>query len=89
LVKSLTAIFGAAKGDFDIHMVYDGTFSGLNRALWAPWFSFPNINTILRIVETGTFMGDVDIGEMLLNFFLDPNLRKFAGVDLTKFFPGN
>jgi hypothetical protein len=24
---------------------------------------------------------------MFLNFFLDPNPRKFAGVDLTKFFP--
>jgi hypothetical protein len=32
-------------------------------------------------------MVDVDIGDTFLNFFLDPNLRNFAGVDLKKFFP--
>jgi hypothetical protein len=68
---------------------YDGTLSGLNQALWAPWFSLPipNIDTLLQIVETATFMGDADIGKMFLNFFLDPNLRKFAVVGLTKLFP--
>jgi hypothetical protein len=87
LVKSLTALFGVAKGDFNIGMVYDGSLSGLNKVMWTPWFSLPNINTLLRIVETGTFMGYAHIVEMFLNFFLDPNLRKFAGVDFTKFFP--
>jgi hypothetical protein len=67
-------------------MVYDRTLSGLNKALLAPWLSLPNINTLLRMVETGTLVGDAFIGEMFLNFFLAPNLRKFAGVDLTKFF---
>jgi hypothetical protein len=31
-------------------------------------------------------MSDVDIAEMLLNFFLDWHLRKYAGVDLTSYF---
>jgi hypothetical protein len=87
LVKFFTAFFGVAKADFDIHMVYAGTLSGLNNVLWAHRFSLPNINTFIRIVETGTFMGEADIVEMFLKFFLDPNLKKFAGVDLTKFFP--
>jgi hypothetical protein len=81
LVKSLTTFFVLAKWDFGIHMVYDGTLSRLNMMIWAPWFSLPNINTLLRIVETGIFMGDTYIGEMFLNFFLDPNLRKCAGVN--------
>jgi hypothetical protein len=62
LVKSLTAFFGLPKGDFDMRMVYDSTLSGVNNAIWAPLFSFPNINTLLRIFETGTLMGDADIG---------------------------
>ena len=28
-------------------------------------------------------MGDIDLGEMFLNFPFDPKLQKFAGVDLT------
>jgi hypothetical protein len=39
------------------------------------------------ILEPGTFMVDVDIGEMFLNFFLDLWIRQFAGVDFTKFYP--
>jgi hypothetical protein len=41
----------------------------------------------MSIAEPGTFMVDVDIGEMFLNFFLDPLIRQFAGVDFTKFYP--
>jgi hypothetical protein len=32
-------------------------------------------------------MGDAAITEMFLNYFLNPNIRKFAGVNLSKFFP--
>jgi hypothetical protein len=32
-------------------------------------------------------MGDVDLGEMFLNFFLDERVRRYAGVDLTKYLP--
>jgi hypothetical protein len=40
----------------------------------------------LRSVVPGTFMGDLDIGEMFLNFMLHSRLQPFAGVDLTPFF---
>jgi hypothetical protein len=40
----------------------------------------------VRTVEPGTFMSDVDIAEMFLNFFLDWHLRKYAGVDPTSYF---
>ena len=68
-------------------MVYNATSSGLNTAVWAPWFSLPTVETHLRSVDPGTYMGDCDIGEMFLNFMLDKELRPFAGVDLTRLFP--
>ncbi|CAJ1957005.1 unnamed protein product [Cylindrotheca closterium] len=46
-IKSLTSFFGVEKGLHDIQMVYDGTKSGLNDALWVPSFWLPTINTML------------------------------------------
>jgi hypothetical protein len=86
-VMSLTTFFHVPKGEEDIRMVYDGTASGLNDSLWVPRFAMPTIRTHLRGVEPGTFMADVDIGEMFLNFMLHPAIRPYAGVDLSHFFP--
>jgi hypothetical protein len=55
-------------------------------ALWYPWCMLPNTNSRLRTVEPGTFMSDVDIAEMFLNFFLNWYPRKYAGDDLTRYF---
>ena len=95
-VKSLTHFFPVPKtwkkvegkriAD-DIRMVYDATRSGLNDAVWAPWFPMPTVVSHLRAVEKNTFMADCDVGEMFLNFMLEPKLRPFAGVDLTCMFP--
>jgi hypothetical protein len=89
LVKSLTTLFGVPKGEDDMRVVYDGSLPGLNAALWRPWFMLPNTNSHLRTVEPRTFMSDVDIAEMFFNFFLDWQLRKYAGVDLTSYFTDN
>jgi hypothetical protein len=86
VVKSLTTFFGVPKGEDDMRVVYDGSLPGLNAALWCPWFMLPNTNSHLRTVEPGTFMSDVDISEIFLNFFLDWHLRKYAGVYLTTYF---
>ena len=77
---ALTTFFAVPKGALDIWMVYDGTVLGLNDALWIPWFTLPTVESHLQIVEPGTFMADVDSGEMFLNFFLDKHVRKYAGV---------
>jgi hypothetical protein len=74
-----------AKGEEDIRMVYNGTSSGLNSHLWCPWFALATINTMLRALEPGTYMGDIDIGEMFLNFILEARCSYLAGVDLTKY----
>ena len=86
-VESLISFFDVAKGKEDIRMVYDGTKSGLNDALWAPWFPLPTVETMLRSVTGGTWLGDNDVGEMFLNFMLHEEVRRLCGVDFTLYFP--
>ena len=83
-VKSLTGFFQVPKGEDDIRVVYDASKSGLNEALWAPNFFLPTVDTVLRSSGLTTFYGDIDLGEMFLNYFLDEKLRPYAGVDLTE-----
>jgi hypothetical protein len=87
-VESLTAFFGVPKGEDDIRLVYDGSVSGLNISIWVPRFFLPTIRTHLRAVDENTFMADVDVGEMFLNFILHKDLRALAGVDLSHYFEG-
>ena len=87
IIKSLTSFFEVMKGLDDIRMVYNATSSGLNDAVWAPWFSLPTVESHLRAVDPDTYMADNDIGEMFLNFMLDVEIRPFAGVDLSSLFP--
>ena len=84
-IVSLTSYFDVPKGEDDIRMVYDGTKCGLNDAVWIPSFFLPSVQTHLRAVEEGTYMCDVDVGEMFLNFMAHPSLRKYLGVDLTPY----
>jgi hypothetical protein len=75
-------------GGGDMRMVYDGSVSGLNDAMWVPRFVLPTIQTHQRAVKEQTYMADVDVaGEMFLNFVLHDELRSVSGVDLTCFFP--
>jgi hypothetical protein len=66
-------------------IVYNGTSSGLNAHLWAPWFALPTICAFLRALEIDTFMADSDIGEMFLNFMLEERCARLAGVYLTHY----
>jgi hypothetical protein len=66
-------------------MVYDASVSGLNDSIWVPRFPLPTIQTHLRSVQEGTWMADLDIGEMFLNFILHSDLRHLSGVDLTEY----
>ena len=82
-VENLTDYFDVPKGDHDIRVVYNGTESGLNEALWAPGFYLPNSDAAARLLMFYSFSMDADLGEMFLNFPMDPAIRPFAGVDLT------
>jgi hypothetical protein len=85
LVLSLTTYFGVPKGLDDIRLVYDGACSGLNAALCAPLLWMPNAASAVRVVSFYTFVFDSDFGEYFLNFFNDPDIRSYCGVDLTPF----
>ena len=85
VVKSYIDIFGVAKGLSDIRMVLNGASCGINDALFASNFWFPMSNTMTRLLSFGYRVVDVDLGEMFLNFPLDPLLRNYSGIDLSMF----
>ncbi len=66
-------------------MVYDGTKSGLNAALWAPWFPLPTAASHLRIVDCKSWMSDNDAGEFFLNWMINWRIRDLCGVEITHF----
>ena len=45
-------------------MVYNATKSGLNKAVFAPWFVMPTVDTFLRSTVAGSYMTDCDVGEL-------------------------
>ena len=73
------------KGDNDIRIVHDRTSGGMNGAVWAPPFLLPTSNTLTWLLESKTYQLDMDIGEIFLNFPLDPRAWKFCGVNLSGF----
>ena len=83
-VRSLTGYFAVPKAQTDIRVVYDATQCGLNDALWAPNFFLPVVDSILRNATSTTWFGDIDLGEMFLNYALDLEIRQYAGVDVTE-----
>ena len=83
-VKSLTGYFAVPKAETDIRVVYDAKKCGLNETLWAPNFILPTVDTILRNVSDQSWFGDLDLGEMFLNYPLDPSVQPCAGVDVTE-----
>ena len=85
-VKSLIYFFAVPKGVSDIRMVYDGTASGFNDTIWVPNFGLPTCDTLLRGTQPGSWMVDLDIGDMFLNFMLDEMARTFIGIDLSTLF---
>ena len=85
-VASLTSFFILKKGNTgNFRVVYNGSASGLNQVLWAPWFPLPTISSHLRMVEEGTWMANSNICDMFLNLMLHPSLRQYCGVDVTLF----
>jgi hypothetical protein len=84
-VASLTGFFAVPKGESDIRMVYDATASGLNDSLWAPSFGLPTVDAMLRSIDFDTYLGDLDLGEMFLNFKLHHLIRPYAGVDVSAY----
>ena len=86
-LRSLISYFGVPKGIIDDivqdwRIVYHAGANGLNDKVWCPSFWLPGVNSLIRILDLTSVMEDRDIGEMFLNFELDPSVRKFVGVDV-------
>jgi hypothetical protein len=83
-VVSLTGSFPVPKGENDLRMVYDASKCGLNSQLWSPNFMLPTIDMTLCNVDHSGWFGDIDLGEMFLNFLLDVELRPYVGIDVSE-----
>ena len=81
-VESKVHFFGVPKGEDDICVVFDGTSSGLNEALWAPNFYLPTSQAASTLLTFSTWMADVNLGEMFHNFPMSDRIRKVSGVDV-------
>ncbi len=86
-IKSLIKYFAVPKGVLDDvvqdwRIVFHAGANKLNDSVWAPSFSLPTMNSLLWIVDSNSIMEDRDIGEMFLNFQLDPRAMQFAAIDL-------
>jgi hypothetical protein len=68
--------------------VFNGTKSGLNAALWSPWFHLPTVDSHLWMLDLSyPYCSDNNYGEMFYNFWLHPDLIDFSGIDVTPLFP--
>jgi hypothetical protein len=84
-VHSLISFFTVPKGESDVRIVFDGTKSGLNAALWAPSFHLPTIDSLLPALQPGYWQSDIDVSEQFYNFCLDPLVRMYCGLDVTHY----
>jgi hypothetical protein len=62
LVEAMMFMFHLDKGANNIRLVYDGTQSGLNESVHAPWFALPTIDSMTRWVIAGAWLADNDYG---------------------------
>jgi hypothetical protein len=49
-----------------------------------PNFFLPMVDAILRNASSATCFGDLDLGEIFLNYALDLDLCPSAGIDITE-----
>ena len=65
-----TELFLVPKGVNDIRMVYNGTSSSFNCALWYPHFSLVTISNNLWAIEEVVFVAYRYMEKMFLNFMM-------------------
>ena len=87
-VESLSTFSPVPKGDEDIRIVYDMTKCGINACLWSPRFYLSTPDSVFDFIDYNCWMGDIDQGEMFLNYFAYPELLKYLGVDATEIVRG-
>jgi hypothetical protein len=86
-VEALISFSDVEKGEDDTRIVFNGTASGLNDVLSAPWFFLPTTSTTTRTVDVNYWLGDNNFREMFYNFWLNEDFQSLCGVDVTQLFP--
>jgi hypothetical protein len=82
LVLTVVPHFAVPKGNDDIRIVWDLAKNGLNEHMFTPSFVLPTMSTFLRRLHSGSYCGDVDIGEQFHNYVLHRSERLYCGVDI-------
>ena len=83
MIKYFTVPKGVLEGVVqDWRVVFHAGANKLNDCVWAPSFSLPLLNSLLRIVDSNSLQEDRDMGEMFLNFQLDPKIQPFAAINV-------
>ncbi len=80
-VSNSLSYFAVPKGEADIRVVFDGSACGLNETLWAPNFFLPSANSAAMLLSFGTWMADMDFGEMFHNFPMEERMRRSSGIE--------
>ena len=78
-----TFFFFVNKGNHEIKIVHNGSDNAVNHIAWVPLF-LPTTLTLVTKLETNTFQLNVDIGDMFLNFSLQPSAWKRCGFNLSR-----
>lgn len=81
-VSNLLSFFSVPKGETDIRVVCDGTSCGLSNTLWAPNFFLPSATSAAMLLTFGTWMADMDFGEMFHNFPMEERMQRCSAVEL-------
>jgi hypothetical protein len=66
----------------DIRLVLSLTECGVNPSVYVPSFALPTCDTLIKRVEAGDYMADMDVGEMFHNFMMHPTERMYHGLDI-------
>ena len=85
-INNVIDYFAVPKGEDDVRMVLNGSSCGLNQSVWAPNFWLPASASMLRALSYNYKVVDLDLGEMFLNFPLNPTLQKYSGMDLSPYY---
>ena len=83
-VYNLIDYFAVPKAQ-DVRLVLNGSSCGLNKSVWAPNFWLLTSISMTRVLGYNYKVVGIDLGEMFLNFLLDPKLSYYSGMDLTPF----
>lgn len=81
-VKNLTQYFAVPKEDSNVWIVSDATKSGLNDCIWVPYFTLSGADAMTDMLDAASFMMDLDLGEMFLNFLMHSTIQPYCGLDV-------